>query len=91
MSQSGSRATCTVGMVVFAVGLLLLLLVFWLSFQMFTAYTAHPERAVGDAVQQSAVAGGIRLVALFVMGYVASLLATKGLQLYGVCKGVSPG
>jgi hypothetical protein len=33
---------------------------------------------------------GFQVALLFVMGYVASLIGSKGLQLYGVCRGVSP-
>ena len=76
-----------VGLAMFAGGIVLLALVFSWSYHMFEIWD---KRTVHKADLTTAlVAGGIQVGLLFVMAYVGSLIATKGLQLYGVCRGVS--
>jgi len=82
----------TIGMVagitVFLAGIVLLMLVFGWTYNLFLA-AKHSRAYTGTALTAIArIASEIAL--LFVMGYVASLIGSKGLQLYGVCRGVSP-
>lgn len=82
------------GIIVFLAGVVLLILVFVWTFSLFrdakhtvSLASAHPMNAPLPTV----LAGiGFQVALLFVMGYVASLIGSKGLQLYGVCRGVSP-
>ena len=75
------------GIAMFVAGIVLLSLVFFWSYYMFNTW-GDKNIAKAD-MTQTLVGGGIQLGLLFVMAYVASLIATKGLQLYGVCRGVS--
>jgi len=76
------------GIAMFVGGIVLLALVFFWAYHMFGVWD---KREILKAEMTPAlVGGGIQLGLLFVMAYVASLIATKGLQLYGVCRGVSP-
>ena len=90
------RAGKIVGLLVFALGIVLLALVFVWAYSLFAGVahgipageSAQPQNPgilvrLGNAV--------LRLCFLFVMGYVASLVASKGLQFYGVCRGVKTG
>ena len=82
------------GIAVFLLGVILLMLVFAWTFNLFqdarhtvSLASAKPMHAPLPTV----VAGiGFQVALLFVMGYIASLIGSKGLQLYGVCHGVSP-
>ena len=76
------------GIVMFVGGIILLALVFFWAYHMFGSWD---KRLLVKADMTPALVGGaIQLGLLFVMAYIASLIATKGLQLYGVCRGVSP-
>ncbi len=81
------------GIVVFLAGVVLLVMVFVWTFSLFQAAKEIASPASGEPVKSlsGALAGtGIQVGLLFVMGYVASLIGSKGLQLYGVCRGVTP-
>jgi len=85
-SGSGARAA---GMIIFAIGIALMLLVFVLAAMTFSQLpqligggTAAPQGIV-SVLTVAAVRGGL----LLVMAYVSSLLASKGLELYAVSKG----
>jgi hypothetical protein len=75
------------GIAMFIGGIVLLSLVFFWSYHMFSTWGGRQIEKQG--MTSALVGGGIQLGLLFVMAYVASLIATKGLQLYGVCRGVS--
>lgn len=76
-----------VGMVMFLVGLVLLVLDFAWAYGMFSSLA---KVSVAKGLQATAVGVfGLRVLLLFVMGYLASLIATKGIQLYGVGRGIS--
>jgi hypothetical protein len=76
-----------VGMVIFLLGLVLLILVFAWAFGMFSALGRSATRQGLELVDVGFA--GLRVLLLLVMGYVASLIATKGIQLYGVGRGIS--
>jgi len=83
-----------VGIVVFLAGVVLLILVFVWTFGLFheaketvSLSSAQPVRAPLATILTGI---GFQVALLFVMGHVASLIGSKGLQLYGVCRGVSP-
>ena len=80
------------GIVVFLAGVVLLILVFVWTFNLFHgARAALTDASAGSSsVTLQVAVMGFRVALLFVMGYVASLIGSKGLQLYGVCRGVSP-
>ena len=81
------------GICVFLAGVVLLILVFVWTFSVFqgTKHAMLTAAAHSPASALPTVLAGVgQVLLLFVMGYVASLIATKGLQLYGVCRGVSP-
>ena len=92
---SRTAAGQAIGLTLFALGIVLLLLVFVWAYQLFDG----TARAIGDskAVEahqtpflQILGAGGLRVAFLFVMGYVSSLLASKGLHLFAISRGVKP-
>lgn len=81
------------GILVFLAGVVLLILVFVWTFSLFheaketiSLSSAQPIRAPLSTILTGM---GLQVALLFVMGYVASLIGSKGLQLYGVCRGVS--
>jgi len=74
------------GMVIFLVGLVLLLLVFFWAYGMFAAL-GNEMATRGLGMEQVGLVA-VRVLLLFVMGYLASLVATKGIQLYGVGRGI---
>ncbi|HUT75449.1 MAG TPA: hypothetical protein VM221_11540 [Armatimonadota bacterium] len=78
------------GFVVFLAGVVLLILVFAWTFSLFQGAGQTVSRASAPAVASVLAVMGFKVALLFVMGYVASLIGSKGLQLYGVCRGVSP-
>ncbi len=80
------------GISVFLAGVVLLILVFAWTFIQFQGAQAAISRGVAGGASMGSVLAimGFRVALLFVMGYVASLIGSKGLQLYGVCRGVSP-
>ncbi len=89
--MAGSSATRW-GLAVFALGIAMLLGVFFLSYGLFS-YTARLLEQAGNTPPASLpplsrvlAANGIRVVFLLVMGYVASLIAGKGLSLYGATR-----
>ena len=94
--SADDRAGKIVGLLVFALGIVLLALVFVWAYDLF-AGVAHGIPAGETAQPQSPGMldrlgyAALRLFFLAVMGYVASLVASKGLQFYGVCRGVKTG
>jgi hypothetical protein len=75
------------GIVVFIAGVIMLILVFVWAFALFQG----AARVMSGVPLSSLLAQmGLKVALLFIMGYVASLIGSKGLQLYGVCRGVSP-
>jgi uncharacterized membrane protein len=94
-AAGASRPAKIVGFAVFFVGAVLLCLTFLLSYRLF-----HSPDLIGSAdsapghtasVKQSLAAAGVRVVMLFVMAYVASLLSSKGIQLYAAARGGAAG
>jgi hypothetical protein len=81
------------GLLVFALGILMLLGVFGLSYSLFS--TAAGRLAAAETAPVSSLSpissflanNAIKLAFLIVMGYVSSLIAGKGLSLYGVSRG----
>jgi len=80
------------GMIIFILGLILLLMVFLLAFGMFhstarllAASENLPPTELPPLSQQLSV-GALRLGFLLIMGYVSSLIAGKGIALYGACR-----
>ncbi len=80
------------GFLVFLAGVALLLVTFDLAYEMFHI---PPERALGispgktiqlNEVGTSAAGVVIRIVLLLVMGFVGSLIANRGILLYGHCR-----
>jgi len=82
------------GIIVFLAGVVMLILVFGWTFSLFQDAKHTVSLASAKPIQAplpTVLAGiGFQVALLFVMGYVASLIGSKGLQLYGVCRGVSP-
>ena len=78
-----------IGLVIFAVGITLMVLVFVWAYHLFSGWAQHTSFGNGSIVQEL-VRCGVRLGLLFVMAYISSLITSKGLQLYGVCRGVPP-
>jgi hypothetical protein len=80
------------GIVVFALGIALLLGVFFIAFVFFNNAAnmlAQGESAAPNTLpplSQKLYAGLLRLGFLLVMGYVSSLIAGKGIALFGVCR-----
>jgi len=76
------------GLVVFALGIGLLLVVFLLSYSLFASIARQLIAAQNlpaaslPPLSRILVIGAIRLGVLFAMGYVSSLIAAKGLALY---------
>ena len=99
MADSGSKTYweslgMLSGIIVFLLGVVLLMFVFGWTFTLFQ-HAKHTVSATGAGPGReplgTVIAGiGVQVALLFVMGYVASLIGSKGLQLYGVCRGVSP-
>lgn len=77
------------GITAFLAGVVMLVLVFGWAFSLFRGARQELSAAAGP-VQTVLGEMGLKVALLFVMGYLASLIASKGLQLYGVCRGVSP-
>ena len=80
------------GMLVFLIGVALLLLVFYLAYTFFTGLAhaiSHPNPAKAPSLLTVLARGVLQLGMLFVMGYIGSLIASKGLELFGVSRGVS--
>jgi hypothetical protein len=81
------------GLVVFALGVLMLLGVFGLSYGLFSSVAdklaAGENAAVGSLppVGDFLAANATKLGFLLVMGYISSLIAGKGLSLYGASRG----
>jgi hypothetical protein len=89
--MSTPRAACG-GIVVFVLGIILLLGVFFFSFGLFNS-AARMLAASGTAapntlppLSQQISVGALRLGFLLIMGYVSSLIAGKGIALYGACR-----
>jgi len=84
------------GIIIFALGVILLLLVFVWAYQLFVqaahslSSTTSASGASSPPLGRYLAGSAVRLAFLFVMSYAASLVATKGLQLYGVCRGIRP-
>jgi len=82
------------GMLVFLVGVGLLLLVFYLAYVFFNGLVAALSASPGNSEKSPPLLtvlakGVLQLGMLFLMGYVGSLIASKGLELFGVSRGVS--
>lgn len=86
------------GLVVFAGGVVLLVLVFLWAYHLFMNYadagrmwTQAPSKVNQEPSpsQMGTVLGlgALRILLLFPMGYLASLVAAKGLQLFGAARG----
>ena len=94
----------SLGLIVFAVGIVMLVSVFTLSYRLFSsidqqigqarvtapaaqgaspssAPARQPDGSAARTLAQVAAQIGLKLAVLFVMGYAASLVATKGAQL----------
>jgi len=82
------------GITVFLAGVVLLILVFGWTYSLFQSakqtVSLASARPINAPLPTVLVGIGFQVALLFVMGYVASLIGSKGLQLYGVCRGVSP-
>ena len=78
------------GIIVFLLSVVLLILVFAWTFSLLQ--DAKESVSLGSAKPIDVMLAdiGFQVALLFVMGYVASLIGSKGLQLYRVCRGVSP-
>jgi hypothetical protein len=80
------------GLIIFALGIVLLLGVFFLCFVLFNSAAsmlAASETAVPGSLPPLSLqitVGVLRLGFLLVMGYVSSLIAGKGIALYGACR-----
>jgi hypothetical protein len=80
------------GIVIFILGIVLLLGVFLLAFVFFNNAAALLAQGEGAApntlppLSQKLYAGLLRLGFLLIMGYVSSLIAGKGIALYGACR-----
>lgn len=74
----------TLGLLVFIGGIALLGLVFWLSWQIFLdpGLTAGPGESPGDELLPRLSTLIVRLAFLLTMCVAASLIASKGIQLY---------
>jgi tellurite resistance protein TehA-like permease len=88
--------TGRLGLVVFTLGIILLLTVFVLSYFLFASIArqlAEAERLPAESLpplSRLLAAGAMRLGFLLVMGYVASLIAGRGLSLYGTSQEKDP-
>jgi steroid 5-alpha reductase family enzyme len=94
--DSPSRASVaakTLGLAIFIVGVVLLGLTFLWSYRLFHSpeLMAAANSASGRAVslQHSLAAAGVRVAMLFIMAYVASLLSSRGVQLYAAGRGAA--
>lgn len=82
------------GLVVFALGIIMLLGVFFLSYGLFHSVAdtlaAGENAPIGTLppIANFLVANLIKMVFLLVMGYISSLIAGKGLALYGASRGM---
>ena len=90
-----SAAGQVIGLVLFALGIIMLVVVFVWAYLLFDAAAqALAETKIADPTQPSLSqllgAGGLRVGLLFVMGYASSLLASKGLHLFAISRGVKP-
>ena len=86
----GEAAGRLIGAAVFAAGVALLCLVFTWAYQVFVKAAGYGAGRGGDPGGQADVAmfalgTGARILLLVVMGHVASLIATKGIELYRAC------
>ncbi|UCC67541.1 MAG: hypothetical protein JSV79_10490 [Armatimonadota bacterium] len=93
MSAQGkttNRAGRRVGALIFAVGLIMLVVVFALAaaaFQQIPAALGADEAGSGPGLGSALAAIGARAAFLLVMAYASSLLASKGLDLYQAARG----
>lgn len=76
------RAGRAVGLVVFAVGVVLLCAVFYLAYIELIASGALTGNAAGRSAGDVALAVGAKGLFLFLLGFVASAIANKGIGLY---------
>ena len=85
-----NRSGRIIGMAVFAVGIIVLLLVFGIAYAMFTSPSSELLRS-GGAPGSPVTAAGlgsavvlvlVRIALLFVMTLAGSLIASRGIQLY---------
>jgi hypothetical protein len=88
--QKRERAACAIGLVVFAVGIVILLVSFFIAYKLFTSPAAGIAAVPGGANGASAAANLgrsalfvlIRIGALLVMVTVGSAVAKRGVQMY---------
>ncbi len=88
----GSRAGRWVGGLIFAVGVVLLVVVFALAAGAFAdipAALGEGEGGSGSNLGGALAATGARAALLLVMAYASSLLASKGVDLYQAARGSS--
>jgi len=90
-----SAAGQVVGLALFALGIFLLATVFVRAYLLFGGFAqALGGSGIADPGQPSLSAilarGGLQVALLFVMGYLSSLLASRGLHLFAISRGVKP-
>ena len=78
----------------FLAGVALLILVFAWTFDLFQGakeqVSLESENPMASRLPMVLALMSFKVALLFIMGYIASLIGAKGLQLYGACRGVSP-
>ncbi len=85
------RAGRVSGMVVFALGVLLLVVVFYLAYLELVASGALAGTAGGRSAGDMALFVAAKGLFLFVLGFVASAIANKGIALYQAAGGQDAG
>jgi len=92
-SAGPSRAAKIVGLAIFVVGVVLLALTFFLSYRLFHSpnliTAGDPTSGQAASLKHSLAAAGVKVAMLFVMAYVASLLSSRGIQLYAAGRGAA--
>ena len=83
--NGGNRGGLWAGGVVFGVGLAMMLGVFALAFFAFLRVPAALATA-GDTLGRSLAVAGVQIGFLFVMAYLSSLFASKGLELFAAAR-----
>ena len=81
------RAGWAAGITVFAVGVLLLLLVFYLAYVELVASGALAGTAAGRTAGDTALFLSAKGLFLVVLGFIASAIANKGIALYQAAGG----
>jgi hypothetical protein len=81
------RAGRATGIAVFAVGVLLLLFVFYLAYLELVASGALAGAGAGRSAGDTALFLAAKVLFLVVLGFIASAIANKGIALYGAAGG----